>query len=208
MNCINDNVQVCLVGQIQSVSNQSTNITYKIDDGTGVIDVKKWLDPELKQALEDGSTTPIAQDTYVRVWGKVKEFNSKRHVGATFVRPITDFNEVSYHFLQATLVHLQQTRGSQSGAKAGAAGPSEAKDTEMGNYDTFGADLSLLSGNAKKVLNLLKTVSGGNEGMHVQEIARRLGMELNQASTAAEEIVYQGIAYTTSDDTYMLSYST
>jgi DNA-binding IclR family transcriptional regulator len=58
------------------------------------------------------------------------------------------------------------------------------------------------------VLNLLKTVSSGNEGMHVQEIARRLGMELNQASTAAEEIVYQGIAYTTSDDTYMLSYST
>jgi replication factor A2 len=202
-----DIVQVCLVGQIQSVATQSTNITYKIDDGTGVIDVKKWLDPELKQAIEDGSTTPIAQDTYVRVWGKVKEFNSKRHVGATFVRPITDFNEVSYHFLQSTLVHLQMTRGAQAGAKAGAAGP-ESKDTEMGNYDTFGADMSLLSANAKKVLNLLKTVSSGNEGMHVQEIARRLGMELNQASTAAEEIVYQGIAYTTSDDTYMLSYST
>jgi replication factor A2 len=197
-----------LVGQIQNVASQSTHITYKIEDGTGVIDIKNWLNPELKQALEDGSTAPIAQDTYVRVWGKIKEFNSKRHVGATIVRPITDFNEVSYHFLQATLVHLQKTRGPQSGGKTSAGGPSEMKDTEMGNHDAFGADLSLLSGNAKKVLNLLKTVSGGNDGMHVQEIARRLGMELNQASTAAEEIVYQGIAYTTSDDTYMLSYST
>lgn len=38
--------------------------------------------------------------------GSIKSFNQKRHVSATTVRPITDMNEVHYHFLECVYVSL------------------------------------------------------------------------------------------------------
>ena len=47
-----DDVEVGLitfVGVVRNVSVQSTNATYRIEDGSGIIDVKHWIDPERAQ---------------------------------------------------------------------------------------------------------------------------------------------------------------
>jgi replication factor A2 len=50
-------------------------------------------------------------NTYVRVLGTVKAFQSKRSVSAGHIRPVDSFNEVLYHKMEAVWVHLQITKG-------------------------------------------------------------------------------------------------
>ena len=38
--------QVTLVGKVRAVNPQLTNVTYRLDDGTGVLEVKRWVDPD------------------------------------------------------------------------------------------------------------------------------------------------------------------
>ena len=45
-------LQVTLVGTIRDITPQSTNVSYRIEDGTGMIDAKQWID------AEQGTTTP------------------------------------------------------------------------------------------------------------------------------------------------------
>ena len=37
---------ITFVGVVRNVVVQSTNITYRVEDGTGAIDVKQWLDAD------------------------------------------------------------------------------------------------------------------------------------------------------------------
>lgn len=61
----------------------------------------------------------------IRVIGNIKLFGGKRHVSATHVYRVTDFNEQQYHLLEAIYVHLHMTRGplDTSGQAAGVAAP-------------------------------------------------------------------------------------
>src|SRR3954470_17340678 len=119
-------VQVTFVGQIRNVSTQTTNITYKIDDGTGTVEVKQWIDIDTSTSdsggAEDMNKAKLVENAYCRVWGRLKAFNNKRHVGAHVIRPVTDYNEINYHLLEATVVHLFFTRGPPSAATNGQSG--------------------------------------------------------------------------------------
>lgn len=48
---------------------------------------------------------------YVRVTGSVKPFNDALNVVAFDIHPIKDFNEITFHHLEAAFVHLETTRG-------------------------------------------------------------------------------------------------
>src|ERR1700748_777879 len=72
-----DQSQVTFVGQIRSISTQPTNITYKIDDGTGLIEAKQWIDVNSaddtsSQMDLDSSKSKLVEDGYCRVWGRLK----------------------------------------------------------------------------------------------------------------------------------------
>lgn len=180
---------------------QKTHIQYKVDDGTGVIEVKKWTDEAQQERIQDGSMPNLPkQDEYVKVFGNLKEFNNRRHVGAQFVRPISDFNEISHHFLEATLVHLQLTR--EPVAQNGAAnGNGDAMDTYAGNGAGGGpAGLNQVSANAKKVYEVIKTEPQGHEGVSVEVIANKLGMDINTAQKAGDELCTQGLTFATGDE--------
>ncbi|KAK8080684.1 replication factor A2 [Apiospora hydei] len=105
--------QVTFVGMVRAISPQTTNVTFRLDDGTGIIEVKQWLDAD-KQ--DDTSKQAFALDSYVRVWGRLKSFNNKRHVGAHVIKPVADYNEVQYHLLEATYCHLFFTKGAPAAA--------------------------------------------------------------------------------------------
>ena len=105
---------VTLVGQIASIQTQHTNTTYKIDDGTGLIEIKQWTDSDAADDPTHPSNLKKAELTegkYMRVAGKLKDFNGKRHVGSHLIRAVEDYNEVSYHLLECAVVHLYFTRG-------------------------------------------------------------------------------------------------
>ncbi|KAF2472143.1 replication protein A, subunit RPA32 [Lindgomyces ingoldianus] len=200
--------QLTFVGQIRNISSQTTNITYKLDDGTGSIEVKLWVDSDdLKQP--DSSKPKLVENAYCRVWGKPRCFNNKKHVGAHIIRPVEDFNEVSYHLLEATVVHLYFTRGPPGGA-AGAAGVAGTamngaqgqEQTTASSYASAmgGENLSAYSAMARKVYNHMRVAPQTNEGLHQQEIAASLRAEIVDVARAGDELLTGGLIYTTVDD--------
>ncbi|KAL7796647.1 hypothetical protein V8C37DRAFT_372501 [Trichoderma ceciliae] len=195
--------QITFVGQVRSINPQQTNLTIKVDDGTGQIDVKKWIDAD-----KQGDAIPgFDIDSHIRVWGRLKSFSNKRHVGAHVIRPVTDFNEVNYHLLEATYVHLFHTRGvvGEHGAGGNTNGDSMFVDGGAGYGAGSGgvqlpSKLSGCSGNAKKVYNYLNDTPGGNDGMHLNNLTGALGLAVRDVLTAADELLGQGLIYTTVDD--------
>ncbi|KAK4199662.1 putative replication factor-A subunit [Triangularia verruculosa] len=205
---------VTLVGQVRSVNPQTTNITYKIDDGTGgTIDVKKWVDLEKS---ESGAETPFSLDTWVRVLGRLTSFNGKIHVGAHHVRVIDDYNEVSYHLLEATYVHLCISRGLPGGPwphKEGAVGggghgggDSDSMFIDGGNgYGTAsgaGGDsrVASCSRQAKSLYQFMQSDPRSIEGINIADVMGASGMSKRDILAAADELLGNGIVYTTVDD--------
>lgn len=167
-------------------------MTYKIDDGTGAIEVKQWIDPENEN---DAAKGKIVDNNYVRVWGRLKSFGNKLHVSAHVIRPISDYNEVNYHLLEATVVHLFFARGPLAGAKG--ANGAAMQDTHMSNGDNLPAGLSTA---ARKVYECLRTSPQSNEGLHEQDIAARLNMTVAEVAASGEQLLEYGLIYTTVDD--------
>ncbi len=199
----NEMTQVTFVGQIRNISKQTTNITYKLDDGTGIIEVKEWVDAEAIQDPDDPVNTKqkLTDQAYARVYGRLKAFNNKRHVGANIIRPIQDFNEIQYHLLEATAVHLFFTRGSVEQAKGGANGATNGAGAQ-GQQNGAGSSTmpSHLSQAARKVLQCLDSTPQTNEGLHVQDIAGRTGLEISEAMKAGDDLLNEGLIYTTVND--------
>jgi replication factor A2 len=192
--------QVTLVGQIRNIASQTTNTTYRLDDGTGSIEVKQWADTDAVEATNP-SKVKLIEGAYCRAWGKLKSFNDRRSVGAQIVRPIEDLNEVSYHLLEATAVHLYITRGPPGGANTGAGAAAANGVGQQAGGGNFGAyDLAGYNQIAKRVFQCLRESEQSNEGLHQHDISAKLGIDTADVARAGDDLLAGGLIYTTVDD--------
>ncbi|MCJ1313363.1 replication factor A protein 2 [Agyrium rufum] len=246
-----DITQVTFCAQIRNISKQTTNMTYKMDDGTGTIEVKKWSDSgtdgddDMGGDNDDDEDEEMADDEYAdpnhnnngggarkkrpkkprlktggwaRVCGVLKQYNNRRHVGSHILKPITDFNEVQYHFLEATYVHLYVTRGppasledqqNQQGGQQqqqqqdngmgfdGAGGQQQQQEDGGAGGTMTGQLLQRMSVPARRVYEYLRTQEQTNEGLHAQMIAVDLQMEMQDVVTAADQLLGEGLIWET-----------
>ncbi len=152
----------------------------------------------------------LVEQGYARVWGRLKAFANKRHVGAQIIRPVGDLNEVQYHLLEATAVHLHFSKGplDNGQTKPGANGASAASNTngiDSGYGGTSGGAGGMqipanLSSRAKKVLSCIQNAQQSQEGLHIQQIATQIPMDVGEVQKAGDELQNNGLIYTTVDD--------
>jgi replication factor A2 len=192
--------QITFIGQINNISAQATNTTFKLDDGTGLIEVKQWVDGD----ADPETAKPLPKEgEYLRVWGRLKAFNNKRHVAAHLLRPITNFNEISCHLLEATSVHLYFTQGpptnAANGVKAEGGMFVDSNGGAAGGESNAGK-VTKMSAIAKKVYELLRSAPQNNEGLHVNMIAQQLHIPANDVFKAGDELLGDGVIFTTVDD--------
>lgn len=202
--------QVSFVGQIRNISTQTTNITYKLDDGTGTIEVKQWIDADATTSMDmtsDGTTPKpkLIENEWARVWGRLKAFNNKRHVGAHVIRPITDKMDITYHLLEATYVHLYFLKGSLDTIKQENAGAANGNQDPgyggaAGGDAANGRPMPNVGVNARRVLQTIKNSPQNNEGLHVQQIASLMGMNVQDVMKAGDELLSHSMIFTTVDD--------
>jgi replication factor A2 len=202
---------------VRNITNLTTFITYKLDDGTGELDVKVWPDkddvPEMdpmdimdggggdqQAAAAAAKKKQVVVNGYAKVVGKIASFNNRRNVTAMFVKPITDMNEFHYHFIEATASHLYFSRGppgnkqQATGAGAGTAGRGDTTTTRGGKV------LPSMSPLARKMYETLANTPQSNEGLHVQHLATEIGVQVNDIIRAAEELKDLGQIYPTVDE--------
>lgn len=147
------------------------------------------------------SKPKVEQNGYVKVFGKLKAFGNKRYVNAHCVRPLTDINELHYHLLEATAVHLFFTRGPPGGASSGATGAATGAAAEGGMAEGDGGRaLPPLSSVARRIYNLLKSEPQSNEGLHAQHIAAKLGLPVTDVMKGGDELLNAGVIFSTFDE--------
>jgi len=106
--------QVTIVGSVLSISLQSTNYSLLVDDGTGKMDVRIWIDTEDNSDYAQKKRAAWKEGIYIRAIGHLRAFNNKKSIVAFRIIPIKNFDEVTYHFLETIYVHLTNTKGELS----------------------------------------------------------------------------------------------
>lgn len=150
------------------------------------------------------SKPKLVENEWARVWGRLKAFNNKRHVGAHVIRPVAEKMEITYHLLEATYVHLYFIKGpldqikAESGGANGAAGEVGygGGDTRMNGQQ----QMPNISVAARRVYQKLKDSPQNNEGLHVQNIAALVGMNVPEVRKAGDELLSHSMIFTTVDD--------
>jgi hypothetical protein len=102
---------VCLIGAIHKITPGTNTLTYYVEDGTGALDVKEWFgNSDDNETIERKNSRVIG--SYIRVVGMIKDFNEKKSV-FTFnpVQIITNYNDITHHFLKTIVAYLHNTRG-------------------------------------------------------------------------------------------------
>ncbi|KAF7147632.1 hypothetical protein RHSIM_Rhsim03G0264700 [Rhododendron simsii] len=97
---------VTLVGMVFNKAERVTDVSFVIDDGTGRIDCNRWVN----EAVDSKEVEAISDGMYVRVHGHLKGFQGKKQLTVFSIRPLTDYNEMPYHFVECMYVHNYNTK--------------------------------------------------------------------------------------------------
>jgi len=97
--------QVTFIGVITRIDVQSTHTSYIVEDGTSQISVKIWNSGDSNKG-EDRNLQNLKEHMYVRVVGRLNVFKGQKSVTGFTLMPITDFNEITMHFVECIFSHL------------------------------------------------------------------------------------------------------
>lgn len=181
---------VSFMGVIRKVDAQASAIILTIEDGTGSIEVRKWIDDNTTSSAQEAEKYENSLNSYVYVGGALKEFNSKKNIQNAYIYPITDHNEVLYHNLSAIQVHLK------------AQGLSSSKSNDLFVKDD---DLTNSNSTTDSILKILKENSAVmQEGIPISYITQKLNISADVALKHCHELIEAGKIYTGYDDSSFL----
>ncbi|XP_044364397.1 replication protein A 32 kDa subunit B [Triticum aestivum] len=91
-----------LLGRVWNRTESSEEISFVLGDGTGSIEAKIWtIDGEYMRALRE-----VRNGDYVVVNGSIRTRDSVMHIRAYSIRLVTNYNEITNHFLHCIYVSL------------------------------------------------------------------------------------------------------
>lgn len=188
-----------LLGKVISANVSATTQEYTIDDGTGSVNVKRWVDAE--DSSEKGA---VSVGEYVRVYGHIRVFQGTRSVIAFNLRPVTDFNEITYHFLEVVYCNAHNGVRAAKVETAGAAPEGSA-------FAAPGAATVAPAAGAT-CLDSVNAIFNGPQGedangVNVQTVITALNGRFTDAQVreAVESLVNDGHLYSTIDDAHFRS---
>lgn len=118
------------------VTTGPTNIIYRVDDRTGPwVKVQKWVSDQ--DPAEEQERMTCQEGMYVRIVGHLKVFNKQRSVTAFYVKPQSDFNQLSHHLSEVMFAHLVATKGAQVVRNKSRGGRIQCLVVTRGKYTRF-----------------------------------------------------------------------
>ena len=138
---------VKIVGCVRSFEQKSTNLAINIEDGTGMIEAKTWMNEGDECSAVANMRQECCQDyAFVRVIGQVKEFDGKRHIQATDIRLLGTKNELTYHLLEVAYSFDKYQKRKESGGVGMGVGMGYGIGNMSSMPKTMGAKVSMNQG--------------------------------------------------------------
>ncbi|XP_061364344.1 replication protein A 32 kDa subunit A [Gastrolobium bilobum] len=203
-----DLANVTLVGMVFEKTERNTDVDFILDDGTGRIKCRRWVN----ETFDTKEMEEIMDGMYVRVYGHLKSFQGVRQLVAFSVRPVTNFDEISFHFIDCIHNHLRSkvkvegitsahpssdsslntpVRNASTGSQAPTSKPAYAQYSVDGLKDCD-----------KLVIDYLQLHSdiSDERGIHVEELSRELKLPLDKIMLSLKTLGDDGLVYSTIDD--------
>jgi len=217
--CLEDGRKVShvkLVAAVRSVDDFSTNVVFKVEDGTGLIDVKQWLDDNQCSALVEIREQTKQENVYLKIVGQVKEYDNMKQIVADSVRPLSTGNELSHHFLDVVYsgekyknagryVAVPQPMGAMGGVGFGPTGGNTGQAFGATAFAGGGGGGSA-DGLRDAVLNFIRQQgSTADSGAYIQDCIRQLatgGTSEGSVRKMIEDLASEGHIYSTINEDY------
>ncbi|KAL6965776.1 hypothetical protein U1Q18_036832 [Sarracenia purpurea var. burkii] len=203
---------VTLVGKVFNKAERVTDVSFVIDDGTGRIECSRWVNEAVDTKEMDG----ISDGMYVRVHGHLKGFQGKKQLMVFSIRPLTDYNEIAYHFAECMYVHLDNTKLLQKPLvrdhtmnmpNSAVTTPSKGYQAAAPNQYTGHHGIDGLKGIDQMVMDYLQQPSclAREKGVHVNEIAQQLSTPAEKITISIKCLEEEGLVYSTIDEYHFKS---
>ncbi|CAM0942703.1 unnamed protein product [Alopecurus aequalis] len=204
-----ETASIRVVGTVSGKAERATDVSFTLDDGTGRLDFIRWVN----DAADSAETAAIQNGMYVSVIGTLKGLQDKKRATAFCVRPVTDYNEVTLHFIQCVRMHIENTKskiGSPAHTNSALGTPFSNSISELSTPTSLKSNpVPVASGTNvsgtdlyEQVLNIFNEPASlaSEHGVHVDEIAKRLRLPVNKIMEAINYHVDGGHIYSTIDD--------
>ncbi|KAB1201373.1 Replication protein A 32 kDa subunit A [Morella rubra] len=204
-----DVANVTVVGMVSDKAGRNTDIGFNLDDGTGRIGCKRWMN-ENHDRIE---MEEIQDGMYVRVNGHLKSFKGIKQLVAFSVRPIANFDEVTFHFIDCIHNHLQ-SKSQRQGVTPTQPQPVDASLSTSARNGSNGYQTALssqLSGQSsvdgvkscdQLVIDYLQQPSsiGQEKGIHRDELSQQLKIPVDKIMESIRSLEEEGLIYSTVDE--------
>ncbi|ESR63378.1 Replication protein A 32 kDa subunit A [Citrus sinensis] len=200
---------VTLVGLVYNKEERASDVNFTLDDGTGRVVCKRWasevFDTREMEAIQDGM--------YVRLIGNLKSFQGKKQIVAFSVRPVTNFDEVTCHYIECIYFHLQNSKSQVQGFPSSQpqmvdSSLNTSARTGLSGYQTAPTNLSSqfgvdgLKDCDQMILDYLQQPSSSERerGVHVNELSEQLKIPQKKIMDSIASLENEGLIYSTIDE--------
>ncbi|KAI1318102.1 replication factor A protein 2 [Mortierella claussenii] len=191
--------QVTFIAVVRSRNSTSTSIGYHLEDGTGSIEGRKFMGQD-----EDPSQFgDILENSYVRIFGSLREYQQKITVNIFGIRLLTDMNELTHHNLEVMLCHVSATRSKTMG------GQNAAMSSTSYNNISANRGAGSLAPNEEIRQQIADLIKSADQviGLHRNEIYSRFTHAsggLQALNAIIDDMVADGFIYTGTDEDHYL----
>jgi len=202
--------QVQIVGCIREMTTKSTNITWMVEDGTGIIEVKMWIDEEDSEFQAD-KRSRWKEGAYVRVIGNLRSFKDAPNIVAFDIQVVEDFNQLTYHMLRAMYTHSLAIKKKQAPTNMMAGSVTTAASAATGaalTSESFDAGDGSFAPVQQAILSLFKEGPVSDEGIDIRVITSKLipkGYSAKQIKDAVGFLTDECHLYSTIDDDHFMT---
>ncbi|XP_065850079.1 replication protein A 32 kDa subunit B [Euphorbia lathyris] len=212
-NFIIDGVEVTnvtIVGRICQKEDKASEYTFVINDGTGQVECTRWV----QERIDIDEVEGIIVGKYVRVVGHLRGLQGRRFLNAFSIRPVTDFNEITSHFIECMYVRFYNSkiRGASASTQPQMANPlmntpSKGYQSAVSNQPSVYSGADGLNNVGQMILNFLQQPShlANEDGVHHSVISRQLNIPMNKLTEELQTLVDNGFVYSTIDDDHFKS---
>lgn len=202
--------KITIVGNIVNVDITQMNVTYMVDDGSGIMYVRQYI--------EEGKSATYSTQTYVRAYGQLKSVKGEKSnifLGADRIIPITDFNEIAYHGIEVIHHHCIRMHGPLGGVPEGGGDPIKVDGGYGGNANSapqaHGGGGSGGGGGGDtlniRIIQIFNQTSA-EEGLSVHTVQAQLpGVTMAEIRKSIEFLTDEGQLYSTIDEDHYRSTS-
>lgn len=124
--------QIKIIAAVTKITPTSTAYTYEIEDGTGSIEVKEWVDANDSLMKVQMREEAAKEHQYVRIIGKTQMYDDTLQVVAYMVRKVSSGNELTHHFLEVVESSLKFQKRNRIGGRPMIGGTTSMQGMDMG----------------------------------------------------------------------------